>query len=479
VNRSIHRLFLAVSAGFVLLIVLLGYWQVVDASSLADHVGNRQAAQRERLVDRGRIISADGVVLADSRKVVEHGQEVYVRVYPHGALAPHVVGYTGSTRTGLEDTWNRYLAGSYGTEPLLERLRLKTKQGADLHITLDSRVQQAAVDGLAASGHAGAVVALDPRTGGVLAMASAPGFNLEDVANPAAFKRILSESGSPLLDRATQGLYPPGSTFKVVTATAALESGDFTPQTGFNDTGTLVVHGLRINNFGGERFGRHTLSDALTHSINTTFAKIGTVLGAKRLGDTMTAYGFGIRPPIDLPEDQVAVSGRLQGSKVLPNDDPDMDVARVAIGQERLNVTPLQMAMVAAAIADGGEMHAPYLLRTVTDHGGSTVFAQAPRPLGTATTPQVASELTAMMQRVVEEGTGTRAALAGLSVAGKTGTAETGQAGRNQAWFIGFAPAQAPTVAVAVLIEDSPSTGGVVAAPVAASVMKAAIAAGE
>jgi peptidoglycan glycosyltransferase len=474
-NRSIHRLFLGVSAGFVLLIGLLGYWQVIAASSLADHVGNRQAAQRERLVDRGRIISADGVVLAASRRVQQHGQEVFQRVYPHGSLAPHVVGYTGDTRTGLEETWNRYLAGSYGTQPLLERLRLKAKRGADVHMTLDTRVQQAAVDGLA--GKRGAVVALDPRTGGVLAMASAPGFDLSQVSDPRAFKAILSEPGSPLLDRATQGRYPPGSTFKVVTATAALGSGDFTPATGFVDTGSVDVHGLRINNFGGKRFGRHTLSDALTFSINTTFAKIGTALGAARLGAAMTAYGFGTRPAIDLPEDQVAISGRLQGNAVLPNDDPNEDVARLAIGQERLNVTPLQMAIVAAAIADGGELHAPYLLRTATDRGGSTVFAQAPRPLGMAMTPEVASALNAMMRRVVEEGTGTAAALSGLSVAGKTGTAETGQAGRNQAWFIGFAPAQAPTVAVAVVIEDTPSTGGVVAAPVAGAVMKAAIAA--
>jgi peptidoglycan glycosyltransferase len=476
VNRSIHRLFIALSAGFVLLIGLLGYWQVVAASSLADKVGNRQAAQRERLVDRGRIVSADGVVLATSRLTRQQGQEVYERVYPQGTLAPHVVGYSSGARTGIEETWNRYLAGSYGTQPLLERLRLKAKRGADVHITLDTRAQAAAVAGLA--GKRGAVVALDPRTGGVLAMASAPAFDLGQVRSDRDFQAILDDPGSPLLNRATQGRYPPGSTFKVVTATAALGSGDFTPGTSFVDTGSVNVHGLRINNFGGKRFGRHTLSDALTFSINTTFAKIGGALGAARLGAAMTAYGFGSRPAIDLPEEQVAISGRLSGNEVLANDDPDEDVARLAIGQERLGVTPLQMAMVVAAIADGGELHAPYLLRTASDRGGSTVFAQAPRPIGTAMTPEVAANLNAMMRRVVEEGTGTAAALVGLSVAGKTGTAETGQAGRNQAWFIGFAPAQAPTAAVAVVIEDSPLTGGVVAAPVAAAVMKAAIAAG-
>jgi peptidoglycan glycosyltransferase len=464
------------AGGFVLLIALLGWWQVLGAGSLNDRPGNPQAAQRERLVDRGRIISADGVVLAASRAEHQGAQTVYRRVYPQGGLAPHVVGYSSPSqgRTGLESTWNRYLAGSYGTEPLLQRLRLRAKQGADVHVTLDTRVQRTAVDGL--RGLKGAVVALDPRTGAVLAMASSPTFNLNDVASPSQFARIRG-SGSALLDRATQGGYPPGSSFKVVTATAALKTGRFTPDTSFHDTGVFVENGLPIRNFGGEVWGDQTLTGALTHSVNTIFARVGHDLGAKTLGAEMSEYGFGKRPPIDLPSDQVLASGRYEGGRLLANDQSGEDAARIAIGQERLRVTPLQMAMVASAVADGGVLHAPYLLTRAVDRGGATVVQQRPRVLGTTSPPQVAAELNDMMRNVVQEGTGTAANLStsGVQVAGKTGTAETGVAGRNDAWFIGFAPASRPVVAVAVVVEGTSQTGGAVAAPIAARVIHTAV----
>src|SRR5262249_43148285 len=276
----------------------------------------------------------------------------------------------------------------------------------------------------------------------VLAMASSPTFNLNDVSSPSQFARIRG-SGSALVDRATQGGYPPGSTFKVVTATAALKSGRYTPDTSFDDTGVFVVNGLPIRNFGGEVWGHQTLTGALTHSVNTIFARVGHDLGAQTLGAEMTEYGFGKRPPIDLPSDQVLASGRYEGGRVLANDQSGEDAARIAIGQERLRVTPLQMALVASAIADGGVLHAPFLLRRAVDRGGSTVFQQRPRVLATVAPAQVAAELNDMMRNVVEEGTGTAANLStsGVDVAGKTGTAETGVQGRNDAWFIGFAPA--------------------------------------
>ncbi|MEW6582156.1 MAG: penicillin-binding protein 2 [Actinomycetota bacterium] len=477
-NRSLRRLYAGSAVAFGLLILMLGYWQVVRASALNDRPGNEYAAQRERLVDRGRIISADGVVLARSARSRVQGQTVFTRVYPHGTLAPHVVGYA-STRvgsTGLESVYNRYLAGSYGTEPLLQRLNLKEKRGADVRITLDTRVQRAAQEALGTN--RGAVVAIDPRTGAVRAMVSQPGFDLGDVAGRRTFDRITASDGSPLLNRATSGRYPPGSTFKVVTATSALDSNLFTPQSRFVDTGTFRTAGPPIRNFGGARFGPHTLTTALTKSINTTFASIGTSLGEERLGATMTRFGFGDRPAIDLPQREVLPSGRVgRGGRTLPNAEDGIDVARIAIGQERLAVSPLQMAMVASTIASGGVVRAPFLMRRVTDRGGETVREQGARELGRVASPEVMADLTAMMRRVVEEGTGTAAALSssGVAVAGKTGTAETGVEGRNAAWFIGFAPAERPVVAVAVVVEGTPGTGGVVAAPVAARVMRAAV----
>jgi peptidoglycan glycosyltransferase len=474
VNRSIRRLYLVLAGGFGLLVLMLGWWQVVAADDLKDRPGNQQTLEAERLIDRGRILSADGKVLAASRAVRVRGRRVFERLYPQGSLAAHAIGYTSSDRgrTGIESTYNRYLSGSFGTEPLLQRLNLKEKRGADVTLSLDTRIQQAAEEGLA--GRRGAVVAIDPRTGEILALASFPAFDLQQAVTD--FDAIPTE-GSPFVDRATAGLYPPGSTFKVVTATAALESGEFTPDSSFDDTGSYSTPGGPIRNFGGEVYGRHDLATALTNSINTTFASIGDALGAATMGEQMTRYGFGERPPIDLPADEVLPSGRRDGGTLLPNGQEGMDVARVAIGQENLTVTPLQMAMVAAAVANGGTLMAPHLMTRIRDRGGDVVQTAGPKELGDVMDATTAAEMTGMMQSVVEQGTGTPANLsaAGVDVAGKTGTAESDDPNRNQAWFIGFAPAEAPTIAVAVVIEDTPGTGGAEAAPVAAQVISEAI----
>ncbi len=472
-DRSIRRLYLTMAGGFVALTVLLGYWQVVAAGGLSNRAGNQQTLQRERLVDRGRVLTADGKVLAASRARRIEGQRVFERIYPQGSLAAHAVGYASPRegKTGLESTYNRFLTGSFGTEPILRRLNLREKRGADLHTYLRSEVQRAAVDALGDS--PGAVVAIAPRTGGVIALASAPTFDPAAIATN--FESIAARPGAPLLDRGTGGTYPPGSTFKVVTATAALESGLYTPTSRFDDTGSFNTPGGPITNFGGRRFAQHALREAFTRSINTTFARIGAALGAAQLGATMSAYGFGKRPPIDLPEQEVVISGRRQDGQLLPNDQRGEDVARIAIGQERLDVTPLQMAMVVQAIANEGTLLAPRLVQRITDRGGSVVRQHSPEEIGQVATAQTAAELAGMMQNVVDEGTGTAASLSGLSVAGKTGTAETGDSGRNQAWFIGFAPVENPQIAVAVVIEDTSGTGGTVAAPVAARVMDAAL----
>jgi peptidoglycan glycosyltransferase len=474
VNRSIHRLYLAVVVGFALLAGFLGWWQVVAADDLEARQGNPLTAEREREVDRGRIISADGQVLARSVPVASGGRTTYRRVYPQGALAPHLVGYAtpAQGRTGIEASYNRYLAGSFGTEPLLQRLNLAEKRGADVELTLDTRVQRSAVDGL--GDRAGAVVALDPRTGRVLAFASGPTYNLNDVAG--SFDEIRARPGGPLLARPTQGRQPPGSTFKVVTTTAALESGIYTPDSRFVDTGSYDTPGGPITNFGGRVWGPHDLEFALTNSINTTFASIGDTLGSGRLGASMSAFGFGERPEMpDLPDTMLVASGRFDGRTLLANDEPGIDAARLAIGQEKLLATPMQMALVAATVANGGTLRRPWVVARVRDRGGDVVKEGRPRTLRQAMPPDVAASISAMMRSVVREGTGTAAALAGLEVAGKTGTAETGEAGRNQAWFIGFAPATDPVVAVAVLVEDTRGTGGGEAAPIAGAVMRAAV----
>lgn len=473
-NTSLRRLYLTMAGGFVGLMLMLGYWQVVAASDLNDEPDNPQALQRDRLVDRGQILSADGKVLAGSRAVQVRGQRIFERVYPQGTLAAQTIGYSSPEqgKTGIEASWNRWLAGSYGTQPLLQRLNLREKRGATVETHLDTRVQEAAQTGL--GDKRGAVVVLEPSTGAVLAMASSPTFNLQDVRTN--FAQIADQPGAPLLNRATQGRYPPGSSFKVVTATAALEGGLYSPGSRFDDTGTYVVNGQPIRNFGGRRFGNHTLTQALENSVNTTFARIGDALGPQRLGGTMTAYGFGERPPIDLPANEVVASGRYGANgELLPSDQQGEDTARIAIGQERLEATPLQMAMVAAGVANEGTVMSPRIGSRALDRGGSVVRQLDPVEIGQPASPAVAQELTEMMEEVVESGTGTAAQISGVRVAGKTGTAESGASGTNEAWFIGFAPADNPQVAVAVVIEDSAQTGGEVAAPIAGSVMQTAL----
>lgn len=477
-NRSIARLYVVLAAGFALLGLLLGYWQVVAAPDLADRNDNRQAAERDKTIDRGTIVTADHIVVARSVPKRVAGQTTYVRGYPQGTLAPHVVGYANPQvgSTGVESSYNSYLRGNYGAEPLLVRLRLRTAHGANVELTLNKRVQQIANEQLI--GRSGAVVAIEPRTGKVLAMVSSPGFDLSKVADPREFAKIRNSTDSVLLNRATQGRYAPGSTFKLVTLVGALDSNlDYTPATRFDDTGTLATNGPPIRNFGGEVFGDHDLTTALTHSVNTTFARIGQNLGGARMGETMDAFGFGAKPPIDLPGSEVVASGRYgSGGKLLPNIEDGADLARIAIGQEKLSVTPLQMAMVASTIANGCTLMRPYVVNRATDQGGSVVFEQGPRRLTQVCSPDTAREVTDMMGNVVREGTGTQAALQGLDVAGKTGTAETGANGLNDAWFVGFAPKDDPKVAVAVVVERTPETGGVAAAPIAREVMKAAIA---
>jgi penicillin-binding protein A len=476
VNRSIRRLYLTLAGGFGLLVLMLGWWQVVAANGLKNHANNLQTIQVEKLIDRGRILTADGTILAYSRARRVQGQREFERVYPQGDLAAQVVGYISvdKGKAGVESSYNKYLAGSFGSQPLLQRLGAREKQGANVQLSIDSRVQRVAQEQLA--GKKGAVVALNPRTGQILAMASSPTFDNQTVLTD--YSSILTQPDAPLLNRSTLGLYPPGSTFKVVTATSALESGRFGPTSLFPGGSTYKTPGGEIHNFGNATYPPHTLTTALTNSINATFAQIGDELGAQQLGATMTAYGFAERPPLDLPE--VAISGRRKGTKVLPNDQSDEDTARIAIGQEQLTVTPLQMAMVAGTVANGGTLMAPRLMSRVVDRGGSVVKRADVQKMDQVMSAQNAAQLTTMMEDVVREGTGTAAALSstGTTVAGKTGTAETADPNKNQAWFIGFAPAGNPSVAIAVVIEDTSGTGGVVAAPVAAQVMRSAIAPG-
>jgi peptidoglycan glycosyltransferase len=379
-------------------------------------------------------------------------------------------------RNGIEEQLNDELTGQstdLGVQSWIDRLLGRKPKGASVQLTLVPAVQKEAQKAL--SGQTGAIIVLDPQTGALIASASAPTYdpaNLED-----DWARLSNDPGAPLLNRPTQGLYTPGSAFKVVTATSALDNGKVTPDTDFIDTGTYVVFGGKVTNYGGAVFGPNDFTTALTYSINTTFGKVGNLLGRKRLVSSMQRFGFYQTPPLPLPQGMVVPSGRY-GKNGLLSPDAFMDplaVAWAAVGQEQLLSTPLQMALVAAGVANDGRVMKPYYTQQIVAASGAVVQKSQPQQWLVAMKPLTASQLNLMMQRVVNAGTGTAAALEGIQVAGKTGTAERGD-GSNLAWFIGFAPADDPQVAIAVVIEDTQSTGGEAAAPLAAAVIKTALA---
>lgn len=472
-NKAIVRTFMAVVALFAALIANVVYIQVIRAGSLQDRPENRARILQEARIERGRILAYDGSVIAGSRR----RDGYWERTYPQGAFAPQTVGYSTLRygRSGIEAGMDDYLTGQaadLGLRSWLDRLLDKRPEGADVKLTLVPSVQKAARQALGSQ--IGAIVALDPVTGAVMACASAPDYDPAALAD--GFAKLSRRKDAPLLDRGLQGLYPPGSSFKVLTAGAALQTGVATPDTTYDDTGTYVVYGGKVTNYGDEVYGRNTLTQALTYSINTTFGKIGDKLRRRRLVEYMERFGFWSRPPLQVPAGMVRVSGRYGKGRLLPPGAPmdPLQVAWAAVGQEQVLVTPLQMALVAAAVANGGRIMRPYLVdRVITPQGGE-VRVTKPTVWKHALEATYAVQLNEMMQKVVGVGTGTAAALQGIDVAGKTGTAERGDA--NQAWFIGFAPAEAPRVAVAVTIEDTLGTGGGIAAPLAAAVMRAALA---
>ena len=317
-------------------------------------------------------------------------------------------------------------------------------------------------------------MALEPSTGKVLVMVSDRPPTTPTTSTRATSSSALStdDANSPLVNRATQAGYPPGSTFKAVTATAALDSGEYKPDSTVSGKNGKKISGVPLNNFGDEDFGDITLTDALTNSVNTVWAEVGEKLGKKTMAEYMTRYGFYKQPPIDLPSDQLLASGeRGPNGKLLRPRSPRIDVGRMAIGQDKLLVTPLQMATVAATIANGGVRMEPHITQKIVDPDGRTQDEIEPERAERVMNVDTARALTGMMKQVVKEGTGTAAALEGVELAGKTGTAEIDiQRKINDPWFIGFTN----DFAIAVVLERvQGGTGGVVAAPIAKQVLEA------
>jgi penicillin-binding protein A len=486
-NNQIVRISVVALALLAALIVATTYWQTWAVAGLEARQDNAIQRVAQFTVRRGLIYAADGRLLSARRAVHVKGQTYYFRRYPSNDLAAQVVGYSTQSRSraGLERSMNDYLTASNShlntvLRRTLDKLKGTTVTGNNLVLTIRPDAQQAAIDAL--GDNCGAAVALEPSTGRVLAIASTPTYNPNLVEGHFATisrqaKGANCSSPAPLVNRATAGLYTPGSTFKVITAAAALDTGTYTPDSTFDDRGYCVEYGKKVSNFadqsGPEVFGHVNFVTALEHSINAVFCEIGKKLGPLTILDYTRRFGFYSDPPLETPSEERVPSGLYdKGRLFLPHDPNAVDPGRLAFGQERLQVTPLQMAMVAAGIGNGGVVMRPYVVERTTAPNGATVSRTKPHVLSRAISPKTAAELTAMMEAVVRSGTGTAAQISGVSVAGKTGTAETGVPGLNTTSFIAFAPAEAPRVAVAVFLENQHGVGGHTAAPIAKAILE-------
>jgi peptidoglycan glycosyltransferase len=471
-TRRMVRVATLITVMLVMLVANLTYVQVLSADELAANPANTRALAAEMRQERGAIITVDGVVLADS---VPDG-DIYTRRYPEGALAAHAIGYhsTRYGRAGIEAAMNDALTGkrNYASvADLVESAAGMPVAGNDVRLTIDSRIQAAAAAALGT--HRGACVVLDPTTGAVLALASAPAYDPNTVDDEWA---SLSATGgpAPLVDRAIASLYPPGSTFKVVTLTGALASEVATEGTRYAGPARLNIGGADVTNYGGSAYGSVDLRKATASSINTVFGQLARDLGAERLVAQCERFGMNARPPLELPT----------ATSLMP-DPAEMTVWETAwagVGQPvgehdsppGPQVTPLQMALIAAGIANDGVVMQPYVVDAVTDRTGRVLAQTSARPWRTATDQGTAERVTDIMVGVVTSGSGTRAAVPGVKVAGKTGTAEAGKTVETHAWFIAFAPAEQPRVAMAIVLENA-GVGGSVAAPAVKGVLEAAL----
>ncbi|HYX95263.1 MAG TPA: penicillin-binding protein 2 [Geodermatophilus sp.] len=472
-NAPLRRVAISVLVLFTLLIVNVNVIQVVRSDELRSDGRNTRVLVEEYDSERGSIV-AGGTEIANS--VPTDDALTYLRQYANGPVFAPVTGYYSLVygNAQMERAADDVLSGEDArlfTRRLADLFTGRDPSGGDVVLTLDPAVQEAAMAGL--KGVTGAVVALDPSTGAVLGMASTPTYDPNQLSShdPAAIRAYADQLGSqqidPRLNRAINARYSPGSIFKVVVSAAALSSGQYTPDTVIPAPQELVLPGTRtaLENFGGsacDPSGRQSLIDALTISCNTAFAQLGIDLGEDRVRKMAEAFGIddeGMKIPLTVDGSTI---GEIQN---------DAELGVSSIGQQDVQLTPLQAAMIASAVADDGTLMRPYLVDQVRAPDLSVIDQTDPEELSQPVSAEVAGQLTEMMTSVVENGSGRRARIPGVTVAGKTGTAQN--AGPDHNWFIGFAPADDPQIAVAVFVANGGGTGGDVSAPIARDVMQA------
>ena len=454
-GKRLTNALIILSALFVLLVANITLIMVIQAGDYQNMAGNNHTIAKQATVKRGSIATSDGVILAES---VEAGDGTYAREYPAGDLASQVVGYysTKYGTSGIENTYNDTLTGEQNYATWLDVLNAQagiTQPGNDVVLSIDSTIQRAAQDALA--GYTGACVVIDPKTGAILAMASSPTYNAGD------FEAVLDaaatdDSITSLLNRATQSQYAPGSTFKTVTLATALENGVADEDTVYDSPGEIEIGNGPVTNFNGNSLGEITLAMATAYSSNTVFAQLGVEMGAQMLVAGADKFGFDTNMPFDLP-----LAESVMGD---PNNMTTWETAWAAVGQpvnsynDNRQIGPfttvLEMAMVGCAIADNGTIMHPYLVEGIYNANGQRSFTAAPSAFQQAVSAQTAERVKAVLVDVVEWGTGVYAQVDGVTVAGKTGTAETGKEA-DDSWFVGLAPAEDPQVVVAIVLEQA------------------------
>jgi peptidoglycan glycosyltransferase len=484
VNVPIRRVIIVFGLLFLALLWNIEYVQVIEAGSLSKRPDNRRVLLDEYSRERGPIL-VGGDPVAES--VETKDALVYQREYADGPLYGHITGFYSSIygRTYLEESENPILAGTDNrlfVRRVIDLATGRAPQGGSVLLTIDARAQKAADTEL--GDKVGAVVAIEPKTGRILAMVSHPTYDPNKLASHSAstqqkaYQTYIDDPKNPMLNRATRQRYPPGSTFKLITAAAALSmpGGIYTPTSSLDSPKVYNVPDTTrdIKNDNGSSCGavkgKLTMSQALSVSCNTTFAKLGVTIGDDALRAQAEKFGFNSAPMDTFPD----------VASVFPQQLDVPETAQSSIGQYDVAATPLQMAMVSAGIANGGQVMRPYLSAVVRGPDLRPIEITRPQVMSQAVTPQVAAELTQMMEAVVAKGTGKKGQIPGVRVAGKTGTAQSAPDRAPYAWFTAFAPADNPQVAVAVVIEDSNTvrddvTGGTLAAPVAKAVIKAVL----
>jgi penicillin-binding protein A len=474
---TIRKLSIFVALLFLALLVNINLVQVTRASSLANKPGNTRGIIKEYARQRGPIL-VGGTPVAVSVPTTQRLK--YQRTYPFSSLYVSATGFYSLIygKTGIERIENSVLSGTdprFSLQQISDLIAGRVTKGGSVVLTIDAAAQLAAAKGM--KGHVGAVVAIQPSTGAILALVQSPTFDPNPLASndgateQAAWAKLIADPAQPLLNRPLVSLYPPGSTFKLVTLTAALSSGQYTADTLIPSPAHLTLPGSTavLPNENGRACGNGhvTLQVALEVSCNTAFAQVGINLGGDVLLKQAEAFGF--NSSFEVP--MTAATSRF------PDNLDKAQTALSAIGQYDVRSTALQMAMVVAAIANHGEVMNPYLVAQVLGPDLAQLETAQPKPFGLAMTPAVATEVTDMMVGVVDHGTGTNAQIPGVRVAGKTGTAQTAPGKPADAWFVSFAPADSGDVAVAVVIEGAPNdgqiSGGRLAAPVAKAVMEA------